>query len=333
MASQLKHTVKPSGGDFTSLDACLDHLAASHADLVSADVYADVEIDGTWSSADTTRCTTTGITTDATRYLNIYTTAAARHDGKWDTGAYILFVYAETTPIFGNYTNCLYITGLQIKHQIDSPVNCIHLYGVSGGTSTAYIDKCILQCADNNAQGIESLQYMDTVYITNTIVYKPSGTAQASNDEGIIITAGTVYIYNCVVFNFNDGIELDGGSATVTNCAVFGNGDDFDGTMTISYCASDDGDGTNAVNISPGANEATDWANAFVDYANGDFHVRDTDSVLYSAGTDLSGTFTTDIDGQTRSGTWDIGADEYVAAGGSTIWKSQRRKFQHLVVR
>jgi hypothetical protein len=38
-------------------------------------------------------------------------------------------------------------------------------------------------------------------------------------------------------------------------------------------------------------------------------------SALKNVGTDRSAAFTTDIDGQTRSGTWDIGADEYVAAG------------------
>src|SRR5574343_565781 len=92
MATELKHTVKPSGGDFTSLDAAIDHLVASHANLVGSDNYATIEIDGTWSSADTAAVALAGITTDATRYLHIYTTAAARHDGKWDTGAYMLYV-------------------------------------------------------------------------------------------------------------------------------------------------------------------------------------------------------------------------------------------------
>jgi hypothetical protein len=38
-------------------------------------------------------------------------------------------------------------------------------------------------------------------------------------------------------------------------------------------------------------------------------------SALRGVGTDLSGTFTEDIDGDTRSA-WDIGADEFQGGGG-----------------
>jgi hypothetical protein len=58
---------------------------------------------------------------------------------------------------------------------------------------------------------------------------------------------------------------------------------------------------------------------AFVDEDGDDFHLNASDTVAKNKGTDLSGDsylpFSDDIDGQTRSGTWDIGADEYVAAG------------------
>lgn len=55
-----------------------------------------------------------------------------------------------------------------------------------------------------------------------------------------------------------------------------------------------------------------------------DFHLKSGADAI-DAGTDLSGTFTTDIDGVTRSGTWDIGADEYSAGSAgipmSTSWR------------
>src|SRR3990167_10661052 len=85
-ATQLKKTVKPSGGDYTSLEACMN---ANEQDLVAADKYFDVEIDGTWSSADTTAVTIENYTTDATHYINIYTTATARHLGAWSTNYYM----------------------------------------------------------------------------------------------------------------------------------------------------------------------------------------------------------------------------------------------------
>ena len=52
----------------------------------------------------------------------------------------------------------------------------------------------------------------------------------------------------------------------------------------------------------------------FVDAPNGDYHLGDGDTAARDAGTDLSADaaypFDTDIDGDARTGTWDIGADE-----------------------
>ncbi|MEA2007005.1 MAG: hypothetical protein U9O20_02480, partial [Patescibacteria group bacterium] len=44
-----------------------------------------------------------------------------------------------------------------------------------------------------------------------------------------------------------------------------------------------------------------------------DFHLQSTDTELKDAGTDLTlEGFSDDIDGDTRSGDWDIGADEMI---------------------
>jgi len=51
----------------------------------------------------------------------------------------------------------------------------------------------------------------------------------------------------------------------------------------------------------------------FVNEAGDDFHLDSTDTAARGSGKNLSGIFTTDIDGDTRSA-WDIGADEYVSA-------------------
>ena len=72
MAALLKHTVMPAGGDYTSLDACIDHLVATHPGFVAADVYGEVEISGDWSAgADTAGVTCSGLTLDTTRDLRI----------------------------------------------------------------------------------------------------------------------------------------------------------------------------------------------------------------------------------------------------------------------
>jgi hypothetical protein len=117
------------------------------------------------------------------------------------------------------------------------------------------------------------------------------------------------------------GIDISDsyGSYSLQNLAIFNNNDDFGGSQiggaTIDYCASDDGDGTNAIDWD---SEATDWAANFTDYSNGDFSVKDTSADIYQAGTDLSSSdgIWRDIAGNERSATPCIGAFEYVAAGG-----------------
>jgi len=150
--------------------------------------------------------------------------------------------------------------------------------------------------------------------VTNSIIYNgPSNSAAIRHDS-----SAALYVYNTTEYNFDAGIEnASTGTLTVKNCAVFGNsgtGDDFLGTITIDNCASDDGDGTEP-------EVPSDWSAVFVDYTGGNFHLKSTDTDLKDSGTDLQseGGYSDDIDGETRSGTWDIGADEYVAPATTTI--------------
>ncbi len=87
-ATEVISTIKEDGtGDYTSLSAW---EAGENRDLVALDEIAVAQIDGTWTNPDTTAVTIDGWVTDATRYIKIYTTATARHDGKWNTGKYRL---------------------------------------------------------------------------------------------------------------------------------------------------------------------------------------------------------------------------------------------------
>lgn len=70
----------------------------------------------------------------------------------------------------------------------------------------------------------------------------------------------------------------------------------------------------------PGANSVLNTTLTYENSGNQDYHLTSDDAVI-AVGTDLSGdanlSFTTDIDGETRSA-WNVGADEWFApAGGS----------------
>lgn len=58
-------------------------------------------------------------------------------------------------------------------------------------------------------------------------------------------------------------------------------------------------------------------ADTWTDAANSDLTVKDASSALADNGTDLSGEFTKDVILTTRTGTWDIGAFDFVGSGSS----------------
>lgn len=115
----------------------------------------------------------------------------------------------------------------------------------------------------------------------------------------LINSFGTPVIQNCTSIGGSRGFYRANGTAgpTITNCVSYDAATaDFDITTTdttVTYCASGDTSafGTGAVT---GITTAD-----FNDYANDDFSPA-SGSDLIDAGTDLSGTFTDDIAGNTR---------------------------------
>jgi len=318
-------TVNSIAHEYASLSAAeagfTDSSHINNSSLVTADVIVNLVCyyDHDDYTADTTQVLFWGATTDATRYVNIYAPIGGeqsinnnQHAGKWsDTNAYRLVV--SDGYAFGVYSYVkLVATGLQCKNSRATGGNTVQLQS----NTNVYIDKFIAVTTAGGYANIPVYTFSGgTCWLTNSVVVGAS--TSTSNNWGVTQgSSDAMYIYNCTISNNQTGVVRTSGTLTVTNCAVFNNEDDFWGSSTtIDYCASDDGDGDHAVNISPGATEATDWAAAFTDYANGDFSVKDTDSALYGAGIVQTGV-TTDIIGTSRGkvgNACDIGAFEYVS--------------------
>jgi hypothetical protein len=137
-------------------------------------------------------------------------------------------------------------------------------------------------------------------------------------DSGTVTGLAHLNIYNCTIINTAAYPALWRQSETWTakNCYAASNGGAaYSGTITKTTCASSDATGSAGLqNI---VLNTTNFTN--VTAGSEDFHLP-AGSALIDVGTDTSGdaaplNFTDDIDGVTRTGTWDIGADEYVAAG------------------
>ena len=303
-------TVKPAGGNYTTLAGAIAGELVANADLTAMAGILNIEIGGTWSSSDTTAVTVNGFTTSAAYYVNIYTDAANRSGAsEFSTAKYNLApAIASGISIQDNYVR---INGIQIK--IAAGASGITFANIDF-TSLAYIDNCrIYKSIDPGAGATYGIFIGDTscfVKVWNCIIYGFAGT---NNTSSAIYCGGfDVAIFNSTLYGNYNGIKQANNTALAKNCAVFNNTDDFSGTITIDYCASDDNDETH--NIAESSADAN-WTADFAASATGNLTLLATSNLVGAALDDPgSGLFLDDIEGNTRTD-WDVGAYEYSASG------------------
>lgn len=312
MATELAHTVKPSGGDYTTLDAAVDHLVAAHANLVGSDNYATINISGSWSSADTAAVTVNGLTVDATRYLKISCDAANRPTAAArSTSKYMLSVANAIAVIIQDDYVTFDSMQIETSSGNGNDQHVFYIASIAATNNAIKISNCRIK-GHGNASYRNSLIYTDDgdilMTIWNCILYN-AGTN--TNSSGARLNTATTNIYNCVSYGNYSGFRRAAGTANAYDSVAFNTTDDFNGTWAvIDYCASDDNDGTNNVSESGGG---ASWTNDFTDAANGDFSLKSGSNLIGAGGKAGSGTFSDDIDGTTRGAAWDLGAHEYVA--------------------
>jgi len=269
-------------------------------------------------------------TTDmaAGKRLTIRTDAADRHHGAYSASHYRLEYApdAGSGQVMSNEWNLVTLDGLQFK--------------ISG---SAYPDEMCVRLLDSGARSI----------IITSCIFNAALTADATGSYGLVTanaTSGTLDVYNCVFQNFKIGNSTLGGAiiedsgtfvATFSNCTFAANGFGlrnvgncsvvakncyadcsagwagyaYYGVITKTTCASSDSTGTAAGLRNIACSTTADSTHAgFTNVAAGseDFHLG-AGSPLLGVGADLSATFTTDIDGETRPASWSIGADDIPA--------------------
>jgi len=317
--ADVTYTVKSSGGDYASLNAAFAGL--NGVDLTTdngsgnpGNIYLDC-----YNFEDTTACSISAtITTSAT--YRVIVRAVDDHGGVWSTSCYRLVNSAAT--ITNNSVNYLMLDGIQCN--LTSAGS--NASGYQSGTSLdavgqTEIDKLIVMGPSSKPaapDGIWNSEPLHDIWVRNSLLYGlQNGIGNAGTGAKII--AENVTIDDCYqgVYNSYGGHKLT--NVRVTNCTVVCS------TVSNIDSASDynltDGDasgvtywGTNSIDSSDTPTiDYVDDTNATL--ASRDYHLNSTADSGYGAGTDLSGTFTDDIDGETRS-SWDIGADEYSVGGG-----------------
>jgi hypothetical protein len=291
---------------------------ATTTDELGASPIAVAKIDGSWSASDTQAVTIGSYTdwgTDNDNYIKIYTTDIARHDGKWNYNKYRLVTSGVIITIYTDYVR---IDGLQFYVQSSSD----NMYSIKADIkyihtlSDVRISNNIITAQDNTGQNVYGILF-DCWYsnkpdfkIWNNIIYNFDGAGNAGIYTSNKTADPTIYAYNNTVYNCETGIEENSGTIiAINNIVQNSSSTDFSGVSgTFSdYNISSDW-------TAPGTNSQTTTTVTFISTSTSDFHLSPNDTAAKDAGIDLSSTstlnFTDDIDGGSRFGTWDIGADE-----------------------
>ena len=214
----------------------------------------------------------------------------------------------------------------------------------SGTLNDLEISKLALNIGGSSNVGLQLVDGADTgTWTFNRLLIKGDG------DSGSAIAGGSpdnIHIRNCVIYDCG-GSGIGGSYRLNTSCIICNNtvigclnGFHQDapssGSLTFKnnlaqantndYLDDGAGFGTTACNVSEDAtspdaayqSKDVHTNSVFLDYANDDFRLDSegdaTNLAILDDGEDLSGSFTDDIQGQTRS-TWYIGASEIVTAG------------------
>lgn len=292
-------------------DSLFDLEAAKQQDLDAAEDIGNPHCTTTAGAADTESVTFEGWNTIAEYHLLVDTKPGdeAIKTGV-DTDRYRLnvtdlngfkirvdFIRLENLQMISTFTS-------------QSGQSCITVSSIAA-VSAIHINSCRITNI-GQSYGIEINDASATVHIFNTIFEGATGFAIRADN-------GTVNVLNSIVYNATAmGIRQTSATVTVINSVVFKTGNDFSGTFTINYCASDDNDGSNNVAESGGGAE---WPDDFVDAAAGDFTLKATSNLKGAGLNDPgSGLYSTDMEGDSYVvDAWSLGVDEVVAVGGISM--------------
>lgn len=286
-------TINKSGQDYDTLTLWED---AVDGDLVTAQQIQTSECyddDGDLSD----NLTIAGSTTNATYYMNVTSPVGERHDGTEGSG-FALTDGGSGWIITVDDDNII-IDWLEIKNI------GFNDYAIGSTTdSNLTVRNNIIHDGFN----LYLISYSATTgAVHNNIFYDDNGSA--SRCISLFNASSSTLAYNNTAYNCGTGIYTNSSPMIKNNIAV-GNSTDFTfATSTHDYNVSEDATATGTNSLTTGSDSD------FVSVSGGseDFHLA-SGAVEIDEGVDLGSTYEIDIDGVARSGTWDIGADEFVSA-------------------
>lgn len=307
-------TVKPSGGDYTSLAAA---VAGESKDLVALDRQLTIEC---YAMQDTAAVlfNRTVWTTDATRFILVTVPPSERHAGVYSTSKYRLEV-ANAHPLQINHGVWITVEYVQVYLTAGASFRVLYLGGSTASASNITIRNSILRSPGQTSNSVIHASYTGNssanTYIYNNLMYGGTGTANYGFQTDII---GNYYLWNNTVGSGTGGLfrNANGNVMAVNNLlnvsttaasGTFGAGSGYNATNRASM-------GYTVTGGAVGDRVAQTFT--FVDAGAGNYHLGALDTGALDVGVSNpgAGAYTNDVDGDARNGPWDIGFDEIPTA-------------------
>lgn len=295
---------------------------AANSDLTSLNVILNIPCYYD-SGPDTSAVTVSGYTTSSTNYIKIYTPSntltevntSQRHSGKWSDTKYSLQTGtgAATLQSTQNYT---VIDGLQVYNS--GTASGDHDISLNPYRNHETVKNSIIKGGYTGIDvGYQSSPDGDHKIYNNIIynTYRNGINSNSSSGHGNLIYNNTVYNCGTGHIDYSAGIAITSATndiftnnISVNNYHAGGNDYDFAITgQTQSYNISSDA-------TASGAGSLTNKTLADMKFFSTNSGAEDLHlgigSVAAGVGTNLSATFSTDIDGDFRGAIWSIGADD-----------------------
>lgn len=310
-------TIKPSGGDYSTLSAWVSSLSA----VLSAPQQADIYNFGSGGLVESGGVPISGFTTTTTNRIIINVPTAERHNGLAHSGAYITNAaagFSVTTLRFGSNVDFVEVHGLEVE-SLDTAGGAAFHWNLACGASNEYVmTHCLIHGAANT--GVVAAFAANGNYIyRNNIMYSP-GSQRVFDTRGVTsmeFSNNTVYAVVDFPFLCDNNVSnvvkntYVGGATNLcfhgSFCGTGNNNAASDTSATANF--------TSSVNSIAGSS-------AFTSVTSGseDFRTKTGFTALNNLGATLAAV-TDDIIGTARpqGSAYDIGAFENIVAGGGFI--------------
>lgn len=280
---------------------------------------------------DTGGVTIDGWICDSDSRVIIRAAAGHKHAGVHSSGAGIKLAVGSVYCVNVNNADgviFLEVRDLILEPQRASGVNTAGVWVTSlPAGSTVIVESCIMD--GNNGVKAAGMYFTDadTIgYVYNNAIMN----MQLANVGAFRAAYAKLYAYNNTIYNCYNGFYLNPGEAVlknnlVANCTgseCYAYTENYSSMSAYNMSTDGTADDDDLATSGTGMPNKTIDADDFVSITahSEDFHIKGTGSELYNVGISLNPdphgflSFSDDYEGNTRSGTWDIGADEYITA-------------------